>query len=166
MEIPEISERIFNYLENDDLINCRLVCKTWKSALDEPMFWLIKLKSIGHSEESHNQWLELIQISTENGKPKQILGFSLMVKFFTILKETRVVWKNVYSNFPPMYFATKYGQIEVVKVLHQTDKNCCKKPISCLPGDNIDYMPLILAIKNHQCEVVKFMVENVEVSNY
>ena len=61
-----------HFLEDEVLLNCRLVCKSWTSVLNEPMFWLKKLKLIGHSEIAHGKWLDLIQKSIEVGKPKQI----------------------------------------------------------------------------------------------
>ena len=43
--LQHISEDIFKLLEKKCLMDCRLVNSSWKNVLDQPMFWLNKLKS-------------------------------------------------------------------------------------------------------------------------
>ena len=42
--IPELPEKIFDYLEPLDLLQCRLVHTSWKVILDNPNFWLKLLR--------------------------------------------------------------------------------------------------------------------------
>ena len=43
--LQHISEDIFKLLDKNNLSNCRLVTSSWKMILDQPKFWLEKLKS-------------------------------------------------------------------------------------------------------------------------
>ena len=159
--VSSVGERIFSHLSKTDLLNCRLICKTWKSILQEPIFWLHKLKQIGHPDTAHNKWLDLIQNSMKIDKPKGNLTLSLMLKFYKVPHPNDVIWKKVYLNLPPIHIATKYGQLEVVKLIHQFDKDC-NRAISYRPASQDICRPLIIAIKNNQISVVEYMVENIE----
>ena len=165
-KVQPIGEKVFNYLQDEDLLNCRLVSKTWKSVLDEPMFWLGKLQSIGHSEEAQNKWLDLIQRCIQINKPKQILTFSIMLKYYYIPEiledKGNLAFRKVLLNFPPIFTAAKYGQLEVVKLIHQLDKGF-NRPVSYEPSSDNFFIPLNLAIKNSHVEVVKYIVNNLEV---
>ena len=66
-------------------------------------------------------------------------------------------------HFPPIHTAVKYGQLEVVKLIHQFDKDC-NRLLSHLPGQY--FTPLSLAIRHNQTEVVKYFIENEKVSIY
>ena len=159
--VQPIGEKVFSLLPDEDLLKCRLVCKIWKSVLEEPIFWLDKLKFIGHPNVAHDQWLDLIQKSMAIGKPKQELTLSLMLKYYCNPCPEDKRWTKAYLNFPPIYIAAKYGQLEVVKLIHHFDKDCNREITSKL-FTNHSYIPLYLAIKNNQLEVVKYIVNNVE----
>ena len=163
-KIQSIGEKNFHLLDDEDLLNCRLVGKIWKLVLEEPVFWLEKLKFVGHSESAHNLWLDLIQESTKLGKPKKILTLSIMLKYYTvpIRSSGNHVFRNVFLNFPPIYTAAKHGQLEVVKLIHQLDKNC-NRPISYEPSSNHVYTPVTLAMRFNQNDIVKYLLENIEV---
>lgn len=162
-KVLPIGEKVFSYLEKGNLLKCRQVCKNWKLILNEPIFWLDKLKSIGHPETAQKQWLDLIQKTILLKKPKQMLSLSLMLKYCTyprLLEDKgNEAYRKMCLNFPPIWTATKHGQLEVVKIIHQFDKYC-NGPFSKLPSN---YTPLNLAIRYQQTEVVKYLVENIEV---
>ena len=40
-----ISEKIFKFLDQNSLMDCRMVNKSWKQVLDQPIFWLKKFNS-------------------------------------------------------------------------------------------------------------------------
>ena len=43
--LQHISESFFGFLDKKDLLNCRLVNKSWKKVLDQPNFWFKKLET-------------------------------------------------------------------------------------------------------------------------
>ena len=80
--IQHIGEKIFNYLTTQDLLKCRLASKSWKSILDNPIFWLKKLNSVGeHPKEIHNKWLNLIQSAKQCDIPLSKITYCLIIKY-------------------------------------------------------------------------------------
>ena len=54
--IPHIGEKIFKYLD----LEVRLVCKSWNEVLDNPQFWLKKLRKLGQTKKANEKWQKLI----------------------------------------------------------------------------------------------------------
>ena len=50
--LQHISETIFEFLGKNDLLNCRLVMKSWKKSLDQTNFWFKKLEKENTSNGS------------------------------------------------------------------------------------------------------------------
>ena len=50
--LQHISETIFEFLGKNDLLNCRLVMKSWKKSLDQTNFWFKKLETENTSNGS------------------------------------------------------------------------------------------------------------------
>ena len=50
---PNISRQIFKNLDNESLVLCREVCKTWKNCIDREKFYWIRIiiKYLQYSEE-------------------------------------------------------------------------------------------------------------------
>ena len=71
---PEIGEKIFSFLDSKTLLNCQLVCQDWKHFLENPYFWLKKLKEIGQPSEIDTAWKDLIAKSSDFGVSKNIFG--------------------------------------------------------------------------------------------
>ena len=84
--IPSIGHKIFQALPfNEDLQNCRLVCQSWKTLLEDPMFWLKKLYPKSHPiVDACKDWLHLIVKAQNYGVTKDKFAISLMTKFFMI----------------------------------------------------------------------------------
>ena len=77
----EIGEKIFSYLDLQTLLSCQNVCQDWKKVLENPYFWLKKLKDVGQPIEIENAWKNLISKSTEFGVVKSIFAECLQMKF-------------------------------------------------------------------------------------
>ena len=78
---PEIGEFIFSHLDLSSLLNCQNVCQDWKQVLENPYFWLKKLKDVGQPEEIENAWKNLITKSPNFGISKNIFAKCLQCKF-------------------------------------------------------------------------------------
>ena len=59
-KFPNIGEKVFEQLNGEDLLNARLVCKSWNSILGRSLFWLKKLKKLGQCIEVTEKWTKLI----------------------------------------------------------------------------------------------------------
>ena len=61
---PNITEKIFNFLDPYEILDYKLVCKSWNSVLGN-RFWLRKLKKIGQPDSVTNEWLKIIDRAEE-----------------------------------------------------------------------------------------------------
>ena len=80
-DFPHVGEKIFTTLDLPTLLNCSLVCKDWKKLLNNPTFWLKKLRGVGQPLEIETAWLSLIRKSSEIGVDKQIFAKCLRMKY-------------------------------------------------------------------------------------
>ena len=59
MKIPglqHISEDVFKLLDKKSLLECRMVNSSWKEVLDQPIFWLKKMKLANIPQDSQTGW--------------------------------------------------------------------------------------------------------------
>ena len=137
--IHHIGEKIFSYLTTQDLLNCRLTSKSWKNVLDNPIFWLKKLNSIGgHPREIHNKWLNLIEFAKQYDVSLSKITYCLIIKYckFIYTRENLMPYFNIRPSsewiaiqrfmlgLPPIYQAlhNKFPDIEVVKLIGDSDE--------------------------------------------
>ena len=72
--LQHVSEDIFQLLDKKSLMDCRLVNASWKNVLDQPIFWLDKLKSkkipldVHKSLKALAKQLDLDQIAKASAK--------------------------------------------------------------------------------------------------
>ena len=69
--MPHITKIILSFLKREDLLNCRILCKSWKQILDNPKFWLKKLNAIGQPENVTEKWMNLIGQAEVSGFDKE-----------------------------------------------------------------------------------------------
>ena len=75
---PKIGEQIMGQLDVPTLLNCTLVCQDWYSFLNDPFlndpfFWLKKLKEAGQPAEVEMSWKNLIKKSVDIGVDKRLI---------------------------------------------------------------------------------------------
>ena len=58
--MPHITKIILSFLNGEDLLYCRILCRSWKQILDNPKFWLKKLNFISQPENVTEKWMNLI----------------------------------------------------------------------------------------------------------
>ena len=165
---PEIGEKIFGSLDLRTLLNCQLVCQDWRKFLQNPNFWLKKLKGIGQPDEINIAWKILINKSCELGIAKNIFTKCLQMKFkdFITLQENEdLSIRNssvYYLKCPPLYTAAYYGFLEIVKLIYQLKLDFNRK-IYWVPNLHYipDYyeMPIFAAIQKGHTVVVEFFCE-------
>ena len=127
---PQIGEIIFSYLDLQTLLNCQFVCQDWKEVLENPHFWLKKLKEIRHPIKIDQAWKKLISKSIKMGINKSIFAECLKLKFKDyIFAQEKSKYARKESIFqlkcPPLYTASKYGFLEIVELIYKLglDKN-------------------------------------------
>ena len=165
---PEIIEQVFDALDSNTLLNCRLVCKTWNQFLENPNFWLKKLKEIGQPEEIETAWKNLIAKSNYKIE-KGIFAKCLRMKFTEFIraqeKDDKAIVAKVtttaYLKCTPLFTAAYFGIIDIVKLIYQLGEDCNRKMFVKVFSNITDYyvMPIFAAIENGHTDVAKFFLE-------
>ena len=154
---PEIIEKMFDALDSNTLLNCRLVCKTWNQFLENPNIWLKKLEEIGQPAKVELAWKNLIAKSKDMEIERSTFAKCLRMKFTHFMRTHKNLscdrpasCKNL--SWPPIYTAAYIGSLEIVKLIYKLGENC-----NC----RIYYVkPIFAAIDRGHNEVVKFLIEN------
>ena len=130
--IEHIGEKIFNCLQNKDILNCRSVCQSWKQILDNPNLWLKKLNSFGQTQKSYEECSDLLAKASEINFPPAKLGNCLMIKYVKVKEAPnpnfhphRITRNKIekfvkfITNLPLLYFALvpKEPDLDLIKFL-------------------------------------------------
>ena len=82
---PHIGEKVFGYLTNqEDFKNCLFVCKSWFKILDNPRFWMNKLKESNMPDDVMQKWMDLVLKLKNSNLAKTELVISLRERYFLI----------------------------------------------------------------------------------
>ena len=157
--------KIFECLDITGLMNCRLVSQSWKLRLDNPEFWLRKLrqmKSMGLQEPQIYKWRDLIRESKhKNIKGSQVSNV-IMAKIFRI--QVYVENREFELKYPEIHTAIIYGDFDIVKVLAKQDPDFLNFEI---PDNTFEKSPkkylFFLAVESGHNEIVKFMMSKINV---
>ena len=131
-----ISEKIFLFLNHDNLMNCRLVNRSWKNVIENPIFWIKKCNQKGLSKQLYKDWTKVIQKSEYN---KQCITRWLMLTY-----RKMIVWGPPQEGVSLIIIASQLGLLEVrdsdvtmrsfinhvVKILGIGTKIFCNKKLS------------------------------------
>ena len=170
---PKIGEQIMGLLDLPTLLNCTLVCQDWYSFLNDPFlndpfFWLKKLKEAGQPTEIEKSWKNLIIKSMQIGVDKQIFAKCLRKKIQHFVESQSkdnsaqldaIIW----MKFPPLHTASFYGEIEIVKLIYYFKEDFNRHLFTgrYLRRSIEEYyeMPIFAAIENGHYEIVKFIAD-------
>ena len=155
-----VGSKIFYLLPIEDILNCRTVCRQFKSVLDDPYLWLKLLKLIGHPEHSHKIWIDLIQKSNEVGIGKEsfvnVLIQMSKIPYRSFKPRTKEQWMLAMS---PIYNAIKIGNFIVVKSIAHFDKDFYK-PLPNHCGE--DWTAFTAAAENGHFEIAEFIESQIQ----
>ena len=154
-----VGHEIFKLLAYNDIFKCRKVSRQFKSVVDDPFFCLKLLKTIGHPDECHRKWINLIQKCKEVGIAQETFVLVLLKKFYNSstppkIKNYEKVIKYQFG-MPPIYHAISYGHFDVVKAISKVDKTFHKP----LPHwwKRRKWRPFIGAVSNGHLEIAEFI---------
>ena len=161
---PKIGDQIMSQLDLPTLLNCTLVCKDWNSFLNDPFFWLKKLKDVGQPIEIETSWKNLIIKSVEIGVNKQFFGKCLKKKFQHFVEsESKGEFAQrdaiLWMKFPPLHTASLFGEIEIVKLIYHFNVDFNRPLLTGTYWNGIECyeMPIFVAIENGHNDIVKFI---------
>ena len=173
---PHIGEQIFCALELPALLNCRLVCKSWNDVLNNPTFWLKKLREVGQPLTIEMAWINLIRRSIEHGVQRHIFAKCLRLKYQDFIEQgyrdqmgpkhlgrtPQIDVLKSWMEFPPLFTACVYGQLDIVKLIYHfgVDFN---RPMYYFKDEICNQysydMPIFVAIRYGHTEIVKFLAD-------
>ena len=163
---PEIWDNIFLRLDYQSLLKCELVCKQWKEFLDNPMFWLKILKTMGQPLEISDAWKRLI--NNEGIRIPKIEFTNCLRKKFKdevmTQKGKLKCFQRIFHdlNSPPLHSAAYHGHLEIVKLIHDL-KEDYDRPISkhyFTPNLKKYFnVAIFTAIYNGHNEIAKFLAD-------
>ena len=186
--LDHIGEKIFKVHNGMDILNFRLVCKSWKHILDNPMYWLKKLNKIGQPKKFYNDSLVLIRKALRIGIPETKIGHCLLIKYLKIteirtnkdfVSDIKRKLTNLLLRLPLLYCAliSQKPDLELIGFLAKSQSNVAK-PIKCPPETkyirgrfskhhsrrgrkklSFEFDPLKDSIEgNHDLEVIEILV--------
>ena len=161
---PKIGDLILRDLDLPTLLNCAMVCKNWNSFLNDPFFWLKKLRDVGQPTEIEAAWRNLIKKSVEIGVGKQVFAKCLKRKFQHFIEsqsKDKSAQRNsiMWMKFPPLHTASLHGSIEIVKLIYHFDEdfNCPLLTGKYWNSGKYYEMPIFAAFENGHNKIVKFI---------
>ena len=153
-------ENIFIHLGFDDLLNCRLINKSCRKMLDNPMFWLKKWIHRKPSQLNYKNWSKAIQI-TKNSKllQKRLLYYLKLIvaenipksKKSSIFVATFYGYADSGDGWTPIHAAAWYGHADIVKFLANSTN------IDVNAADSEGWTPIYFAAMGGHSEVIKIL---------
>ena len=152
-----IALKIFKYLRQEDVFNCRKVCKLWKSLIDSDIFWLrLHIANIYQGiqkSQVYTKYMYLPNHRNVQGKPESVMKIYPDLKglFEEALNQNRKVTEELipqlkyyYKNTAvgmqrfqhPVHYAAQNGDMVLLKLLQdhcQADCNVKDKLRKCIP---------------------------------
>ena len=91
---PHIGEKVFGYLTNqEDFKNCHFVCKSWFKILDNPRFWMNKLKESNMPDDVMQKWMNVVLNFKDLANTE--LAISLRERYFLISVNVPITMQTI-----------------------------------------------------------------------
>ena len=135
--LDHIGEKIFKFHQSKDILNFRLVCKSWKQILENPIYWLKKLNKLGQTKKSYHDTMILTRKAYRAGIPPTKIGYCLLIKYFKMTennlpKTFQKSCRSLFLRLPILYIALipKYPDLELIQFLTKSNRKFLD-PIEC-----------------------------------
>ena len=116
--LVNLAENIFGNLADEDVEVCRHINQSSKQILDNPLFWLRKIR--GLSKESKKDWIKIIQSVKNSDHEKVIISYLKWNLKKEVVVDLTLSW---YKKFKSL---SKDNQKDWIKAI-ETEKNSEKK---------------------------------------
>ena len=189
-KFPNIGEKVFEQLNGEDLLNARLVCKSWNSILGRSLFWLKKLKKLGQCPEVTEKWTTLIMKAKDLGNlQEESICSCLRYKYvllsnltnssgviddpqsenlpifpppiFAILSN-REKRKKFHLNEPPLLTIVRFEDLTILEMIVESDENCLDIPIKTSTRVSRKECVIFLALRKRNDSMVKLMLSKMK----
>ena len=112
---PHIGEKVFGYLTNHgDFKMCLFVCKSWNEILNNPTFWLNKLKESNQPDEFIQKWMDLVLKFKDSNLAKIESAISLRERYLLISVSVSMPEKILIPNeilYNPTFWLNKLKKL-------------------------------------------------------
>jgi ankyrin repeat protein len=154
LRFPEIAESIFDNLGNENLVNCKEVCRAWSTFLRSPKFLLMRKieKTIKYRQEFGSLWKNI----AKNVDTQTIFELDAIVtKFYADDENFESVHDSEFHS--PLHLVANTGNTKVLDTLMEKAKDILPKN-----KDGNGWTPFhYAAIKGHleTCELILGKIE-------
>ena len=157
--VPHIGEKILKYFD----LEVRLVCKSWNEILDNPQFWLKKLRKLGQSKKANEKWQKLIAKCEQFDISQNRLILGLKKEFYFNKQTKHATLRKFLSSLArsPIRTAIKFGIVDLVKVFVELEEYF-DEPIEPNLFEKISEVPIMEALKKGQMEIVTIMMSRLK----
>ena len=160
---PHIAEKIFIFMDVNYLQDLRSVCKSWQKIIDNPIFWLAKLKKIGQPAVITKKWQTIIAKAKEYDMSDEKVTKPLATRFCSLSDEDDFLANHFWEDLP-IITALKCGSLEIVELL--TDKMDFNLNQMLIHHNIDDYpnsdLPIFIAMRYENSEIVKFILSKMK----
>ena len=154
MRFPHLSDMIFDNLDNQSLVNCKIVSKTWSIYITEQKFYGIRIisENVKKYQKLSKPWFEVF----EKANTETIMELK---NSFGVFKEARNPNPNEYNKkITPLHVSANAGNTFLYESIHKLAQN--KQP-RCENGNE----PVIHAIHRGHVEMALFIIEKMDEKN-
>ena len=160
---PHIAEKIFIFMDVNYLQDLRSVCRSWQKIIDNPIFWLTKLKKIGQPAVITKKWKKIIAKAKESEMLDEKIFPALATRFYSLNAEDDFLANHFWDDLP-IITALKCGSLEIMDLLiNKMDFDVSQKLIHHNIDDypNSD-LPIFIAMRYENSEIVKFILSKMK----
>ena len=156
---PDIGEKILHYLDLKTLKNCEQVCQSWKSIMDNPLFWLKKLKSLGQPIQVTEEWYRIIVIDPEDLILKKSLAVHLRNRNYRLTFGNCIYCRK---TFELKAYQTHFIENHITNICFFCDeyfgsKRAFDKHVKNHISEEINEMPIMTAIRFESMEILRLL---------
>ena len=130
---PTIIEKILLYLPKQELLKCRLACQSLKTYMDNPVYWLKRMKMEYKLKDPLKEVLVRIDQAEESGFPRSKYAICMMIKYFRIM--TMPVRNALLLNSNLIWL--KWPPITDLYVLRPTNKELIELMVNSTPKTKV-----------------------------
>ena len=147
VKFPEMAEKIFEQLNNEDLIKSKEVTQAWCDLIDQRLVWKRMVQSCTRKVEHYKSEFNLVLKKIPRDNLKKFALACLGSKY--LLTDNL----DLFGEIAPLHVAAHYGDLLLFKYI-------LKKSHVKNPKDKMGDTPYHVAAGHNKLEICKFYIEN------
>ena len=147
MKFPHLSELIFDHLDNQSLIHCKIVCKPWSIYIGHQKFYGIRVikETLKKFHKLSETWLEVFKKANSN-------TIMELRKCFDQFYEGRRQKPHFEKEVTPLHVTADAGNITLYEAIHKLAKN--KQPRT-----EDGFEPVVYAMNKGHVKMTEFIMQ-------